>query len=133
MRLSVVKQLVEGSTSVTPATPHGRLRYDIHARFGAGAPAGCPQLDARPFGKRCGADGVEDLVGAAELIAGVTPAPHVVGGGLDQLSGLRFPAAEDGQGQGAVRRDAVRGGAPHHGCYQDGYQPAGHDYQRLRM
>jgi hypothetical protein len=24
-----------GSTSVTPAMPHGRLRYDIHARFGA--------------------------------------------------------------------------------------------------
>jgi hypothetical protein len=23
------------STSVTPAMPHGRLRYDIHAKFGA--------------------------------------------------------------------------------------------------
>jgi hypothetical protein len=40
-----------------------------------GVPAGCPQLDARPSGKRRGADGVEDLVRAAELIAGVTPAP----------------------------------------------------------
>jgi hypothetical protein len=25
-----------GSADVTPAMPHGRLRYDIHARFGAG-------------------------------------------------------------------------------------------------
>src|SRR6266851_2128359 len=40
-----------------------------------GVPAGRPQLDARPSGKRRGADGVEDLVRAAELIAGVTPAP----------------------------------------------------------
>src|SRR5580693_81479 len=37
--------------------------------------AGRPQLDARPFGERRGADRVEDLVRAAELIAGVTPAP----------------------------------------------------------
>ena len=40
-----------------------------------GVPAGGPQLDAGPFGKRRGADRVEDLVRAAELIAGVTPAP----------------------------------------------------------
>ena len=40
-----------------------------------GVPAGRPQLDARPFGKRRGAEGVEELVRAAELIAGVTPAP----------------------------------------------------------
>ena len=39
----------------------------------------------------------------------LTPAPYVVGGGLDQLSGLRFLAAEDGQGQSAVRRDADPG------------------------
>ena len=38
-------------------------------------PTGRPQLDASPFGKRCGADGVEDLVRAAELIAGITFAP----------------------------------------------------------
>lgn len=25
----------DASTSVTPAMPHGRLRYDIHARFAA--------------------------------------------------------------------------------------------------
>ena len=37
-----------------------------------GVPAGRPQLDAGPFGKRRGADGVEDLVRAAELIAGIT-------------------------------------------------------------
>src|SRR6185295_7811512 len=40
-----------------------------------GVPAGGPQLDAGPFGKRRGPDRVEDLVRAAELIAGVTPAP----------------------------------------------------------
>src|SRR5690348_7038319 len=40
-----------------------------------GVPAGCPQLDTRTFGERRGADRVEDLVCAAELIAGVTPAP----------------------------------------------------------
>jgi hypothetical protein len=33
----------------------------------------------------------------------LTPAPHVVGGDLDQMSGLCFPAVEDGQDQGAVR------------------------------
>src|SRR5215469_1863485 len=41
----------------------------------AGLTATCPQFDARPFGKRYGTDRVEDLIGAAELIAGVTPAP----------------------------------------------------------
>src|SRR5690242_15350509 len=40
-----------------------------------GVPAGCPQLYTRTFGKRRGADRVEDLVRAAELLAGVTPAP----------------------------------------------------------
>jgi hypothetical protein len=40
-----------------------------------GVPAGRPELGARPFGKRRGADRVEDLVRAAELIAGVAPAP----------------------------------------------------------
>jgi hypothetical protein len=40
-----------------------------------GVPAGRPQLDAGPSGERRGADGVEDLVRAAELLAGVTPAP----------------------------------------------------------
>src|ERR1700677_872377 len=39
-----------------------------------GVPAGCPQLDTRPFGKRRGADRVKDLIRAAELIAGVAPA-----------------------------------------------------------
>ena len=41
----------------------------------AGVPAGGPQFDAGPFGERRGADRVEDLVCAAELIAGVTSAP----------------------------------------------------------
>jgi hypothetical protein len=36
--------------------------------------AGRPQLDARPFGKRGGTDRVEDLVRAAELLAGVASA-----------------------------------------------------------
>jgi hypothetical protein len=40
-----------------------------------GEPAGRPQLDARAFGKRRGAGRVEDLIRAAELMAGVTPAP----------------------------------------------------------
>src|SRR5580658_2269640 len=40
-----------------------------------GVPAGRPQLDARPLGERRGADRVEDLIRAAELIAGVAPAP----------------------------------------------------------
>ena len=40
-----------------------------------GVPAGRPQLDARPVGERRGADRVEDLVRAGELIAGVAPAP----------------------------------------------------------
>ena len=40
-----------------------------------GLPAGGPQFGARPFGKRRGANRVEDLVRAAELIAGVAPAP----------------------------------------------------------
>src|SRR3984957_14182305 len=40
-----------------------------------GVPAGCPQLDTRPFGKRRGADRVKDLMRAAELVAGVTSAP----------------------------------------------------------
>src|SRR5580693_7922700 len=35
----------------------------------------------------------------------LTPALRVVGGGLEQVSGLYFPAAEDGQGQGAVRSE----------------------------
>src|SRR4029077_16985163 len=39
----------------------------------------------------------------------LTPALRVVGGGLDQLSGLRFPAAVGSQGYGAVRRDAAPG------------------------
>ena len=37
----------------------------------AGLPAAGPQLDARPFGERRGADRVEDLIRGAELIAGV--------------------------------------------------------------
>src|SRR5580693_6441932 len=41
----------------------------------AGLAATGPQLDAGPFGKRRGADGVEDLVRAGELIAGVPSAP----------------------------------------------------------
>src|SRR5580693_7298118 len=39
-----------------------------------GVTAGRPELGARPFGKRRGADRVEDLVRAAELVAGVAPA-----------------------------------------------------------
>src|SRR5580704_19781185 len=38
-------------------------------------PAVARQLDARPFGERRGADRVEDLVRAGELVAGVAPAP----------------------------------------------------------
>ena len=41
----------------------------------AGLPATRPQFDPRPFGKRRGANGVEELVRAGELIASVTPAP----------------------------------------------------------
>src|SRR5580700_10473587 len=40
-----------------------------------GVPAGRPQLDAGAVGKRRGADGVEDLIRAAELIASVALAP----------------------------------------------------------
>jgi hypothetical protein len=38
-----------------------------------------------------------------------TLALRVVGGGLDQMSGLGFPAAEDGKGHGPVGRDAAPG------------------------
>src|ERR1700685_1209193 len=54
------------------------LRGQDIGRLGSllpGLPAGRPQLDAGPFGTRRGADRVEDLLRAAELIAGVAPAP----------------------------------------------------------
>ena len=36
MLASVAGNSRNGSADVTPAMPHGRLRYDIHARFDAG-------------------------------------------------------------------------------------------------
>jgi len=62
-----------------------------------GVPAGGPQLDARPFGERRGADRVEDLVRAGELVAGVAPAPLAA-----------QPLAVDQVGAGQVRPQAVR-------------------------
>src|SRR5262249_25480354 len=40
-----------------------------------GVPPGSPQLDTCPLGERFGAERIERLVRAAELSAGVTPAP----------------------------------------------------------
>src|SRR5580693_813510 len=52
----------------------GQGIWRLDGAFADLATAG-PQLDARPFGKRRGADRIKDLMGAGELIAGVTPAP----------------------------------------------------------
>ena len=59
-----------------------------------GGPAAGAQLDARPLGERRGADGAEDLVRAAELIAGVTPAP---------LSAQPLAVEQAGAGQELVK------------------------------
>ena len=76
-----------------------------------GVPAGRPQLDAGPFGKRRGADRVEDLVRAAELIAGVTPAPLAaqplavdqVGAGLVPPAGGYDRSGRSPRGRGSRR------------------------------
>jgi len=62
-----------------------------------GVPAGRPQLDARPFGKRRGAGRLEDLVRAAELIAGIALAPLAA-----------QPLAVQQAGAGQVPRSRVR-------------------------
>src|ERR1700722_5833287 len=63
-----------GSADVTPAMPHGRLRYDIHARFGAGRCASASADSRGPVAANALIAGHAGTAAAVQIGPGLSPA-----------------------------------------------------------